>query len=101
MWFSVFCLFLFCIFNCYVQVEEGGRKVITNKYLEIRTLDFGSFIYNVSAPPLHGWISVFAPNKVTGHHQPCCTTLAYTALLLSERLPKSANAPWHTGWVLL
>ena len=39
-------------------------KVITNKYLEIRTLDFGSFVYNITTAPVHGWISVLAPNKV-------------------------------------
>ena len=39
-------------------------QVITNKYLEIRTLDFGSFIYNITTAPVHGWISVLAPNKV-------------------------------------
>ena len=38
--------------------------MITNKYLEIRTLDFGSFVYNITAAPVHGWISVLAPNKV-------------------------------------
>ena len=46
------------------EVEEGGRKVITNKYLDIRTLDFGSFIYNISSLPNHGWLSVLATNKV-------------------------------------
>ena len=39
-------------------------QVITNKYLEIRTLDFGSFVYNITTAPVHGWISVLAPNKV-------------------------------------
>ena len=39
-------------------------QVITNKYLEIRTLDFGSFVYNITTAPIHGWISVLAPNKV-------------------------------------
>lgn len=46
------------------EVEEGGRKIITNKYLDIRTLDFGSFVYNISQPPIHGWLSVLSPNKV-------------------------------------
>ena len=46
------------------EVEEGGRKVITNKYLDIRTLDFSSFVYNLTSPPTHGWLSVLGPNKV-------------------------------------
>lgn len=46
------------------EVEEGGRKVITNKYLDIRTLDFSSFIFNLTQPPSHGWLSVLSDNKV-------------------------------------
>ena len=47
-------------------------QVITNKYLEIRTLDFGSFVYNISTPPVHGWISVLAPNKVCNNQPSQC-----------------------------
>ena len=46
------------------EVEEGGRKVISTKYLEIRSLDYGQFAYNVTEPPRHGWLDVLAPNKV-------------------------------------
>ena len=46
------------------DVEEGGKKVISNKYLDIRTLDFSSFIYNITQAPVHGWLSVLGPNKV-------------------------------------
>ena len=45
-------------------MEEGGRKVITNKYLEIRSLDYSEFTYNITVPATHGWLDVLEPNKV-------------------------------------
>ena len=46
------------------EVEEGGRKIISNKYLEIRSLDYTGFLYNVTVAPVHGWLSVLGSNKV-------------------------------------
>ena len=45
-------------------IQKKYLQVITNKYLDIRTLDFSSFIYNISQQPSHGWLSVLGPNKV-------------------------------------
>ena len=46
------------------EVEEGGKKTISNKYLDIRTMDFSSFIFNITSPPAHGRLDVVGPNKV-------------------------------------
>ena len=46
------------------EVEEGGRKVISNKHLEIRSLDYSSFMFNITEAPVHGWLNVLGPNKV-------------------------------------
>ena len=63
------------------EVEEGGRKTITNKYLNIRTLDFSSFIYNITTPPQHGWLNVFGSNKVDTIRE---QTDYFTSLELSD-----------------
>ena len=64
------------------EVEEGGRKVISNKHLEIRSLDYSSFIFNVSAAPVHGWLNILSPNKVDVLRQ---KTLFFTSEELSEQ----------------
>ena len=63
-------------------MEEGGRKVITNKYLEIRSLDYNGFMFNVSVPPVHGWLNVLAQNKVDILRQ---RTVYFTSTELSEQ----------------
>lgn len=65
-----------------IEVEEGGRKVISNKYLEIRTLDYYGFGYNVTEPPRFGWLNVLAPNKVDTQRQ---HTLYFTSAELAEQ----------------
>ncbi len=47
-----------------LEVEEGAKKAITNKYLDIRASDGRHFVFNVTRTPLHGQIDVLASNKV-------------------------------------
>ena len=66
-------------------------QVITNKYLEIRTLDFGSFVYNISTAPVHGWISVLAPNKVCNNQPSQCFFFPAEQYQLSPRYRTAAK----------
>lgn len=52
-----------------LEVEEGGRKTISQRYLHFRRTDHpsggdGHFLFNVTKPPRHGTLDVLAPNKV-------------------------------------
>eukprot|EP00094_Tigriopus_californicus_P012169 TCALIF_11761-PA protein Name:"Similar to CSPG4 Chondroitin sulfate proteoglycan 4 (Homo sapiens)" AED:0.07 eAED:0.06 QI:0/0.64/0.33/0.86/1/1/15/679/2482 len=47
-----------------LEVDEGGKKAITPKYLNIKVSDIHHFVYNVTKPPQHGQIDILAANKV-------------------------------------
>ena len=47
-----------------LEVEEGSKKALTEKYLRVEADDIDHFVFNVTRAPRHGRIDVLAPNKV-------------------------------------
>ena len=47
-----------------LEVEEGSRRTISKKHLNLMAPDIIHFIFNITRNPVHGTIDVFAPNKV-------------------------------------
>ena len=47
-----------------LEVEEGAKKAVTEKYLNIRASDGRHFVFNVTRGPRHGQIDVLASNKM-------------------------------------
>lgn len=47
-----------------LEVEEGARRTISKKYLNVRAPDILHFIFNVTRTPSHGQIDILALNKV-------------------------------------
>ena len=47
-----------------LEVEEGAKKAITAKYLNIQASDIKHFVFNVTRAPQHGQIDILASNRV-------------------------------------
>ena len=47
-----------------LEVEEGAKKTVTQKYLDISASDGRHFVFNVTRSPRHGQIDVLASNKM-------------------------------------
>ncbi len=47
-----------------LEVEEGARRTITGKYLNLAAVDINHFVFNITRSPSHGTLDVLAPNKV-------------------------------------
>lgn len=48
-----------------LEVEEGAKKTISNRYLNIEAADGSKFVFNVTKAPVRGQIDVVADDKVT------------------------------------
>lgn len=51
-----------------LEVEEGAKKAITKRYLEIRASKIGRFVFSVTRAPRHGVIDVVDGNTVVRHN---------------------------------
>ena len=47
-----------------LEVEEGARRTISKKYLNVMAPDIVHFVFNITRTPKHGTIDILAPNKV-------------------------------------
>ena len=47
-----------------LEVEEGARRTISKKYLNVQAPDIIHFVFNVTRTPAHGSLDILAPNKV-------------------------------------
>ena len=47
-----------------LEVEEGGKKTVTTKYIRIQVSDIRHFVFNVTRTPRHGQIDILAANRV-------------------------------------
>lgn len=47
-----------------LEVEEGARRTISPKYLNVQAPDIIHFVFNVTRTPVHGSLDILAPNKV-------------------------------------
>nr|XP_040572532.1 chondroitin sulfate proteoglycan 4-like [Lepeophtheirus salmonis] len=47
-----------------LEVEEGGKKTITQKYLNIVASDIRHFVFNITKAPRHGQLDVLSANKL-------------------------------------
>ena len=45
-------------------MEEGAKRTISKKYLNVIAPDIVHFIFNITKTPVHGSIDILAPNKV-------------------------------------
>lgn len=59
-----------------IDVEEGGKHRITEKYLKIETKGIPRLIYNVSSPPTHGFLMV---NKGMSSSSPGISVTQFTS----------------------
>ena len=47
-----------------LEVEEGARRTISKKYLNVVAPDIVHFVFNITRTPVHGAVDVLALNKV-------------------------------------
>ena len=47
-----------------LEVEEGARRTISKKLLNVVAPDIIHFVFNITRTPAHGTIDVLAPTKV-------------------------------------
>ena len=47
-----------------LEVEEGARRTISKKYLNVEAPDIVHFVFNITRTPSHGTLDVLSPHKV-------------------------------------